>query len=158
MIKAGGITYQLQSLGTSNNTLPVFLNILRRAKTKLVIDIRSRPRSRWFPHFNQNRLRTALESRNIGYLWMGDVLGGFQQGFRTFEEYVEINPGNRFADGIARLLKVIEEAGGSVAIMCSEKDVKKCHRKTIIEYIQENLPKLKNLEVTYLQASEEDLG
>jgi len=143
-------SYRLQSIGTSNLALPAFLAKLKAAQTHLLIDLRSRPQSRWFPHFNQRSLRSALESNEISYLWMGDLLGGFQEGFKKFEEYMAADPQGRFTSGIAKLLKILKDAAGPVAIMCSERDVNKCHRKAILEYVLQKTPTAKRIEVTYL--------
>ena len=56
------------TIGHSTRTWKVFLDLLRAHRVERVIDVRSIPRSRHNPKFNQKPLRTKLRSTRIGYL------------------------------------------------------------------------------------------
>lgn len=83
---------------------------------ELLVDVRSRPRSR-FPWFNRARLEATLGER---YLWM-PALGGLDDSIAEEE----------FQSAIEELVKLAKVK--RVVIMCSEKDFKSCHRYTTLE-------------------------
>src|ERR1017187_8347946 len=56
------------TIGHSTRTWKAFLDLLRAHRVKRVIDVRSIPRSRHNPQFNQVTLRTKLRSARIGYV------------------------------------------------------------------------------------------
>lgn len=100
----------IYTIGTSNHSKEKFNYLLDRFAINLIVDVRSKPRSRFFPWFNQKSLGGWLE---IKYIWAGDLLGGFG----------EIN--------YKYLLEKIAPLGKNknIALMCSEGDPCKCHRK-----------------------------
>ncbi|HDJ27440.1 MAG TPA: DUF488 domain-containing protein [Aciduliprofundum sp.] len=114
------------TVGHSNRTLEEFIAILERFGIQLVVDVRRFPTSRKYPHFNLESLKGALESRGIGYLWMGDRLGGYRKGgYRAFAATEE------FRRAVEDLVRLSE--GRVVAIMCAERLWFRCHRRFIAD-------------------------
>ena len=107
----------IYTIGHSNYTIEKFLGYLKENNIKVLVDVRSKPFSRHNTHFNRNALREALLEVGIGYKFGGDILGGFN----------DINVKHEFfIQKMYRIEKLGEEQ--DVAMMCSEKNPKDCHR------------------------------
>jgi uncharacterized protein (DUF488 family) len=118
---------------------------LRESGVDLVIDVRSIPRSRTNPQFNQQCLPGALAPWQIGYQHIAE-LGGLRgksrdtesslntywrvRSFRNYADYALTAP---FAAGLARL----RELGGEqrCVTMCAEAVWWRCHRRIIADYL-----------------------
>ncbi len=85
--------------------------LVKRGVTALV-DVRSKPYSRWKPTFNRPRLNIDLKKHHVCYFWKGDVLGGF---------------GTIRDETLSALAKWSRDK--TICLMCMEKDPEKCHRK-----------------------------
>jgi len=111
-------------IGHGNMQLNVFLEILKEKKVDTLVDVRSIPFSRHVPYFNKNKLKEYLSKNDIDYVYMGSILGGrHPEGFNKYMDSQE------FQKGIAILQEGIN--GSRAAIMCSEIDYTKCHRRFI---------------------------
>ncbi|MBM4141812.1 MAG: DUF488 domain-containing protein, partial [Nitrospira sp.] len=66
----------LYTIGHSNIQLDDFLKILMAAGIEVAVDVRSTPYSEYAPWFNRDKLESAISSKNIIYLYLGDLLGG----------------------------------------------------------------------------------
>jgi len=67
---------RLFTIGHSNLEWDAFVSLLRQHDIPLVADVRSRPQSFRFPHFSQPELEQSLREAGIGYLFLGEELGG----------------------------------------------------------------------------------
>ena len=106
------------SIGHSNRALSEFLQTLQENKINTIIDIRTYPRSRFYPQYNQKRLATELSVQTITYLFRGDNLGGKGE--------------NRdYKGAIDELMEMSKTK--NICIMCSEGKYKDCHRYSLIE-------------------------
>jgi uncharacterized protein (DUF488 family) len=102
--------------GHSSRSFDELTNLLSANEVTLLVDVRSKPVSRYCPHFN----RAFLENRlPMEYLWMPD-LGGL--GF--------VSP-DAFDEAICKLICFTKQY--RVCVMCSEKDYLKCHRHTKLQ-------------------------
>jgi uncharacterized protein (DUF488 family) len=111
----------------------------------LVVDVRSIPRSRTNPQFNQQSLPKALEQWQIGYEHVAELGGlkGKVRGVmpspnafwrvRSFQNYADYALTAPFAAGLA----LLREHGGQhrCAIMCAEAVWWRCHRRIISDYL-----------------------
>ena len=113
-------TGTIYSIGHSTLPLLKFLANLQRHHIGILVDVRSIPKSRWFPQYNQAALEKALTERGVKYVWQGQHLGGKRQNID-------------FAGGIAWLAALIKLSKKRVAMLCSEGDFRFCHRHTHIE-------------------------
>ena len=64
------------TIGHSNHAAEVFLGLLLRHEIEDVVDVRSSPHSRYNPQFNRKTLQAALTEAGVGYVFMGEELGG----------------------------------------------------------------------------------
>src|ERR1700686_2267642 len=70
------MNHKLFTIGHSVAHFSSFVGALKQQNVGLVIDVRSRPRSQRFPHFDQIEMEQALPAADVSYLFMGEELGG----------------------------------------------------------------------------------
>jgi len=111
---------KIYTVGHSNKSIEEFVALLNTRSIALVVDVRSRPFSKYVPQFNRPNLAHALSRAGIEYLYRGKNLGGLDvnvQQDETIEELVEL----------------AKENDVRLALMCSEaKADQNCHRYTIL--------------------------
>jgi uncharacterized protein (DUF488 family) len=115
---------KIYTVGTSNRSIEEFIEILKRYHIETVVDVRSFPHSKRFPHFNQSELSGFLKRVGIKYVYLGKQLGGFKKG--GYERYMETET---FKEGIKKLEEIGEES--ITAFFCCEKLFFRCHRRFI---------------------------
>ena len=125
----------LFTLGHSNLEFTSFLKLLRDARIELVVDVRSRPQSGRFPQFNQAALEKQLESERIGYLFLGEELGGRPDDEDAYRpdgrvDYRARRKSYAFGAGLERVLRELQAR--TLALMCAEEDPLECHRFLMI--------------------------
>jgi uncharacterized protein (DUF488 family) len=119
----------LFTIGHSNHPIEHFLALLSQHRIEAVADVRSRPYSRFVPHFGKERLARLLEAAGFRYLYLGRELGGTPPKAErppsaiSYQMRVE-QPA--FRQGIERLLDAAR--ANRVALMCRERDPLDCHR------------------------------
>ena len=131
------------TVGHSTLSMEQFLKVLASFDIQLLVDVRSFPGSRRYPHFNRDNLRHSLSAAGVGYLHMPE-LGGRRktrpdsqnvawrnESFRGYADYMETVA---FKEGIERLLQVAREQ--RTGIMCAEAVWWRCHRSLIADYLK----------------------
>lgn len=114
---------RIYTLGTSTRSLEEFVGLLRSHGIRMAVDVRRFPTSR-FPHFKREALEEGLRREGIGYLWLGNLLGGYRKG--GYEAYMATEA---FERGLSQLKALAEQ--GPTAIFCSERFPWRCHRRFI---------------------------
>lgn len=107
------------TLGHSNRAISEFLQKLKDNEIDTLVDIRTFPKSRFCPWFNQNALADALNDVNVTYLFKGNNLGGKGENI-GYEEAI---------DDLVDMAK----QGRRVCVMCSEGKYIECHRHSMLE-------------------------
>lgn len=126
----------LYSIGHGNKSKEEFLSELREFGVEYLIDVRSKPYSKYYPHFNQPDLKFYLESHGIQYVFLGEQLGGLP-GDRTCYnhegkvDYSIVKEKPFFIEGLQRLINA-HQNNIPVAVMCSEGKPQDCHRSKLI--------------------------
>lgn len=125
----------LYTVGHSNVPLDDFLRLLRQHHIEAVADVRTRPRSRYVPHFGAESLREALARCAIDYVPLGRELGGRPEGEEFYDERDRVRYGRlaasaAFRRGIERVLS--GAASYRIALLCSEENPSRCHRHLLI--------------------------
>jgi 3-methyladenine DNA glycosylase/8-oxoguanine DNA glycosylase len=125
---------RLYTIGHSTRTLDEFVGLLRAAGVRVLVDIRTMPRSRHNPQFNGDSLRAALRPRGIRYEHLGG-LGGLRRarkdssntGWRnaSFCGFADYMLTDDFERALAELR--VLAADGAVAVMCAEAVPWRCH-------------------------------
>ncbi len=122
------------SIGHSNHSIEKFISLLKNSEVNMVVDVRSAPFSRMFPQFNQEALRKSLINHGIGYLFLGDQIGGRSNDPDDYLDgqviYKSLASKEAFKAGIKRLRE--GSLKYQIAIMCSEKEPLDCHRTLLV--------------------------
>jgi chromosome partitioning protein len=126
------------TIGHSIRPIAEFIDLLRHADVRLVVDVRTIPRSLRNPQFNLGALAKSLACHQIGYERIV-VLGGLRGKSRgvppevnafwsneSFHNYADYAMAEPFQHGIA-LLREPQRC----AIMCAEALWWRCHRRII---------------------------
>lgn len=126
----------LYTVGHGNRKPEFFFELLRKYGIKYLIDVRSTPYSKFNPQFNQNELKSFLESRGIKYVFMGDTIGGRPKDLSCYDKEGRVNyevliTKEFFLKGIDRL-KTAYNKNLMAVIMCSEGKPCECHRSKLI--------------------------
>ncbi len=123
------------TVGHSNHALEHLLGLLADNRIALVVDVRSRPASGRFPHFNKRSLSEALGRAGIDYRFLGDRLGGMPDDPRFYDDQGHVLYGVIAATpGFGRGVEEIVQAAGRVriALMCGEEYPTGCHRRLLV--------------------------
>ena len=135
----------LFTIGHSTRTIAEFVELLRAGQVGLVVDVRTVPRSRTNPHYNEDVLGAALAPFQIGYVRIPE-LGGLRKRARdvpaevngwwsnqSFHNYADYALSEDFARGLDQLLALGRQR--HTAVMCSEAVWWRCHRRIIADYL-----------------------
>lgn len=131
------------TIGHSTRTAQELNDMLHSFQIELLVDVRSYPGSRKFPHFNKEAIQPFLKKNKIDYLHM-KALGGRRRakasskntawrsaGFRGYADYMETE---EFKKAIDQLQEIALEK--RTAYMCSEALWWRCHRSLISDYLK----------------------
>ena len=123
------------TIGHSTRTLDDFIGILRAHGVARLVDIRTIPRSRHNPQFNQETLSERLEESGIDYVLMKQLgglrhpkadspnMGWKNSSFRGFADYMQTE---EFTKGVDQLIGLAQSV--QACIMCAEVLPWRCHR------------------------------
>jgi uncharacterized protein (DUF488 family) len=130
------------TIGHSNHSAERFLRLLKGYEIEVVVDTRSHPYSRHAPRFNARALEAALSKDGVGYQFLGGELGGRPEGEEYYDDngrvdYALLGCSEPFLDGISRLEKEIRAR--TVALLCSEENPIRCHRRLLVGRALEEL-------------------
>ena len=131
------------TIGHSTRTLDNFMDMLRSFQIQCLVDIRSFPGSRRYPHFNKEALEISLPENNIRYIHLKE-LGGRRKtkpdsrntSWRhlAFRGYADHMGTDAFKEGIKELEKIA--TAQRTAYMCSEAVWWSCHRSMVSDYLK----------------------
>lgn len=126
----------IYSIGHGNKKIEDFIVELKSFKIQFLLDIRSKPYSKWNPQFNQAALDLELKNNGITYVFVGDTLGGLPEDRSCYDYdgkvvYDLIKEKDFFKQGLERLTTANEKKI-NLAIMCSESKPEECHRSKLI--------------------------
>lgn len=128
------MVYSLLTMGHSTHSAGRFLDLIRHFEVACVADVRTKPASSRFPHFNQRPLSNALKTSGIRYWWVGDALGGLPTDPAMFTEgradYAKMSQAPTFLAGIDEIIE--RSAHTRLALLCSEHEPLECHRFLLI--------------------------
>jgi uncharacterized protein (DUF488 family) len=133
------------TIGHSKRSLEALVALLTGAEIELLADIRTIPRSRTNPQFNQDALPGALAAFGIAYEHVA-ALGGRRgkarasspdvngywtnESFHNYADYALTAP---FQAGLRRLID--EGQKRRCAMMCAEAVWWRCHRRIVADYL-----------------------
>ena len=128
------------TIGHSTRPIEEFIDLLRLNGVEQLIDIRTIPKSRHNPQFNNDALEASLRASHINYVHMKDLgglrhphpdsvnLGWRNKSFRGYADYM------RTPEFEAALNRAIELAKTRpTALMCAEAVPWRCHRSLVAD-------------------------
>ncbi|MET3139259.1 uncharacterized protein (DUF488 family) [Undibacterium sp. GrIS 1.2] len=126
------------TIGHSNRPLDIFLDLLQINEIVRVLDVRTVPRSRHNPQFNQDALPTSLDAVKISYKHLPG-LGGLRHAradspnagwhnlsFRGYADYMQTSEFAENVQSVANLARTER-----CVLMCAEAVPWRCHRSMI---------------------------
>ena len=133
------------TIGHSTRSAAELIDLLRSVEVRLVVDVRTVPRSRTNPQFNRDVLSDTLAAAQIDYAHIA-ALGGLRGGEtevpstvnafwsnESFHNYADYAMSEAFRGGLDRLREL--GGGRQCAIMCAEAVWWRCHRRIIADYL-----------------------
>jgi uncharacterized protein (DUF488 family) len=128
------------TIGHSIRPIGEFADLLCAHRIRLLVDVRTIPRSRHNPQFNQEILAESLKEIGLVYVHMAD-LGGLRKalqgsinaGWRnaSFRGYADYMQSKHFWKALEGLMVYGQES--PTAIMCAEAVPWRCHRSLIAD-------------------------
>lgn len=130
----------IYTIGHSTHSIEEFIALLQATGIKVLVDVRTVPRSRHNPQFEKNALRTSLSEEEIGYTHMAG-LGGLRRprkdspnnGWRneSFRGYADYMQTDAFHTALNELQELAQQH--TTVIMCAEAVPWRCHRSLIAD-------------------------
>lgn len=133
------------TIGHSTRTIAEFMALLHAYGVDLLVDVRSIPRSRSNPQFNEDTLPDALAAGGIAYVHL-NALGGLRHRRKdtapspntlwrndSFRNYADYASTAAFHAGFDKLRALALDH--CCAIMCAEALWWRCHRRIIADYL-----------------------
>ncbi|MEU8032481.1 DUF488 domain-containing protein [Streptomyces sp. NPDC049099] len=131
----------LLTFGHSTADRERIVSLLRQAGVAAVVDVRTAPGSRRYPHFSRQQLAEWLPQHGIAYRWEPD-LGGFRRAppdspdtvWRnvSFRGYAAHTRSDAFVTAMDELL--LQATDVRTAVMCREAVWWRCHRRLIADF------------------------
>jgi len=136
MPQAGKDRVPIFTIGYGAREIDVFIAALQRYAIEFLLDVRSRPYSRYKPDFSKDALAEHLRRAGIRYVYMGDTLGGLPADPTCYHadgkvDYDQVEARAFYREGLDRVARAHEQ-GRRVALMCSEGKPEMCHRSKLI--------------------------
>lgn len=128
------------TIGHSTRAIEDFIQALQTHGVTRIVDVRTIPRSRHNPQFDQDCLPRSLKEAGISYSQLPDLgglrhttrasmnLGWRNESFRGFADYMETPA---FEKGIRELMRLAGK--DKIALMCAEAVPWSCHRSLIAD-------------------------
>jgi uncharacterized protein (DUF488 family) len=127
-------------IGHSTRTIESFIDLLKAHSINFLVDIRTIPKSRHNPQFNEDVLEKKLKESKIRYLHMKGLgglrhsdknsinLGWHNLSFRGFADHMQTK---EFDSSLKELITLSKMH--TIAIMCAEGNPFRCHRSLVAD-------------------------
>ena len=126
---------EIYTVGHSNHAAETFLRLLRDNAVDTLVDTRSRPYSKFVPHFNPDEMKAAITQAGIRYVFLGKELGGRPDGAAFYDAeghvlYNKVAESEGFLGAVAKLERAV--VSRRVALCCAEENPSDCHRRLLV--------------------------
>lgn len=144
----------IYTIGYGARDIEAFIATLKAHDIEFLVDVRSKPYSRYKPDFSRQQLEAHLQTHGIRYVFMGDTLGGRPTDPSCYDadgrvDYAAVARQPFYHEGIARLQKASSQ-GLAITIMCSEGKPENCHRSHLIARTLTDM----SIEVTHIDETD----
>jgi uncharacterized protein (DUF488 family) len=131
---------EIFTIGHSTRSIEELISLLKAYEIQTVIDIRTIPKSRHNPQFNQNSLKKSLKKSKIGYRHLKE-LGGLRHPLKdsintgwinaSFQGYADYMQTPSFQKGLEKLETIAFQK--RCALLCAEAVPWRCHRNLVAD-------------------------
>jgi uncharacterized protein (DUF488 family) len=134
------VSNPIYAVGYSNLSVSKFISLLKAHSVNMLVDVRTIPKSRHQPDFNEAALASKLKKEGIAYIHFKE-LGGLRkpsrdsinagwrnESFRGFADYMQTRA---FVSAVLKLIGISKN--NIVAMMCAEGNPFRCHRSLIAD-------------------------
>lgn len=128
----------IYTIGHSTRPIEEFIELLKINSIIQLVDIRTVPRSRHNPQYEQTALEKSLPAAGINYIYMKDLgglrpkvkysvnMGWHNESFRNYADYMQTP---EFAEAVQKLIDIARDK--KTVIMCAEAVPWRCHRSLV---------------------------
>ena len=139
-------TNSIYTIGYGSRSVEDLIQLLKKYEITYLIDVRSKPYSKYKPEYSRNEFERVIEQSGIKYVFMGDLLGGQPDLPSCYTpdgkiDYSKLREKDFFRRGIERLNDAWKKQL-KAAVMCSEQKPEMCHRSKLIgeTLLEMNIP------------------
>lgn len=125
------------TIGHSNRSIQTFIDLLKEHGVEVVVDVRRFPTSK-IEHFKREQMEQWLPEHGVGYVWLGEELGGYCRGGYRSHMHTKL-----FREGIQRLMEISKQK--SACAMCMETNPRYCHRRFISQHLEKKGVKVSHI-------------
>ena len=126
----------IYTIGHSNYSMERFVEMLRKYKIDVVVDIRGTPYSKYNTQYNKEALYNSLKELDFKYIYMGREFAAQRdnkliytwEGYSDFEKVIN-EPS--FINGVERLKKGLAK-GYRIVLLGAKQDPVNCHRFALV--------------------------
>jgi len=131
---------EIFTIGHSTRSIEELISLLKAHGIQMVIDLRTIPKSKFNPQFNQEALKLSLKENKISYRHMKE-LGGLRRpkkdsvntgwinaSFRGYADYMQTPS---FQEGLEKLEKIALKK--RCVLLCAEAVPWRCHRSLVAD-------------------------
>ena len=127
----------LYTIGHSAHPAERFLMLLLQHGIKTLVDVRTLPYSHYHPQFRRAALEDIIPAIGLHYVYLGREWGGRPTGAHLMTadgrpDYQRMALLPPFKAALEQVLAMA--AAAPTAVMCSEEDPLKCHRRNLIAH------------------------
>ncbi len=132
----------LFTIGYEQSRPDAVIGELKRAKVKLLVDVRAVAASRK-PGFSKRQLAASLDEKGIAYLHLQKLgtpaegrqaarTGDFRKLWRIYDKHLKTSEAREAMDELVSLA----HSGQRICLLCFERDPAHCHRSRIAEIVR----------------------
>ncbi len=139
------------TIGHSNHPFSEFMELIQKQDIQMVVDVRTRPYSKYTPYYSRKPLEEGLKDYQVKYVYLGNKIGGKPDDAKFYHEgellYHLLEADEKYQEGLKILLELARD--NRIVIMCSEEDPYHCHRHHLIS---QSLLK-NNFQITHIRGN-----
>lgn len=127
---------RIYTIGYGNLGFEELLELLKKHRIEIVVDVRRSPYSRNRKSYRKAELEKRLPTHGLKYTFMGDSLGGLIQDDSYYDPdgrplWDKLRTREEFRRGIADLTALLQDHGRTT-LLCAEAEPSRCHRAHLV--------------------------
>ena len=139
------------TIGHSNHPFSGFMELIQKQDIQMVVDVRTRPYSKYTPYYSKKPLEEGLKEYQVAYVYLGNKIGGKPDDAKFYHDgellYHLLEADEKYQEGLKIILELARD--NRIVIMCREEDPYHCHRHHLIS---QSLLK-NNFQITHIRGN-----